>query len=145
MRGPVVGFDYGDRHIGIAVGQPLTGSATPLKRLRRPRNEADWRAIDAVFEDWQPVALVVGLPLNMDTTEQPVTARARNFAAELETRYGLRAALHDERLSTREARERVREQGGDPARNDAQAAAVIVEGWLASAAALSDSLRRTRE
>lgn len=96
----LLGFDYGSKKIGVAVGQELTGSATPLKTLRNSNGDPDWRAIGELIEQWRPAALVVGIPLNMDGSEQPMTAAARRFLRRLEGRYGLPVYAADERLSS---------------------------------------------
>jgi len=125
----LLGFDYGDRRIGVAVGQTLTGTATPLATLSASHGRPNWEAVRALVEAWRPDALVVGLPLNMDGTEQEVTARARRFARRLQARHELPLHFADERLSTREAR--ARENVGAPREGrDALAAQVILEGWM---------------
>ncbi|MDR2876633.1 MAG: Holliday junction resolvase RuvX [Chromatiales bacterium] len=99
----LLGFDYGSRKIGIAVGQELTGSSTPLITLRHSGGNPDWDAITRLITQWRPAALVVGIPLNMDDSEQPMTAAARRFARRLNGRYGLPVFETDERLSSRAA------------------------------------------
>jgi putative Holliday junction resolvase len=126
----LLGFDYGPAKIGVAVGQTLTGTATPLTTLRAVKQRPDWAAIGRLIENWKPDRLVVGLPLNMDDSEAPVAAGARRFARQLEGRYRLPVTLVDERLTSRGAREAV---GGRPKRIeelDALAAKLILETWL---------------
>jgi len=126
----LLGFDYGPAKIGVAVGQTLTGTATPLTTLRAVKQRPDWAAIGRLIESWRPDRLVVGLPLNMDDSEAPVAAGARRFARQLEGRYRLPVALVDERLTSRGAREAA---GGRPGRIeelDALAAKLILETWL---------------
>lgn len=128
----VVGFDFGTRKIGVAAGQSLTGSATPLEAVRQRDNKPDWEAIAHLMEEWRPDALVVGLPLNMDASESDLSRRARRFARQLEGRFQRPVFLVDERLSTREARERLGEQarnGPDP-RVDSLAAVLIIESYF---------------
>lgn len=129
--GAVLGFDFGTRKIGVAVGQTVTGTATPLATLPTRDEAPDWAAIGRLVADWQPEALVVGLPLEMNDTEAPVAARARRFARQLEGRYRLPVHLADERLTTREAK---RQLGRDGIRStvpvDAVAARLILETWL---------------
>lgn len=128
----LLGFDFGDRRIGVAVGQTLTGTASPLTTLDARDGQPDWTRVAALLDDWRPDALVVGLPLNMDGSEQDLTRRARRFARRLQRRLGLPLHFADERLSTREARDR--EAGTvHPAGRDAVAAQVILEGWMAGA------------
>ena len=125
----LIGFDYGEKRIGVAVGQTLTGTATPLATLAARYGKPDWNKVRAIVEQWQPDALVVGLPLNMDGTEQKATREARRFARRLKEHHPLPIHFADERLSTREARDR--EHAGIPREGrDALAAQVILEGWM---------------
>jgi putative Holliday junction resolvase len=128
----VVGFDFGTRKIGVAAGQSLTGSASPLEAIRQRDSRPDWQAINAILEEWRPDALVVGLPLNMDDSESELSRRARRFARQLQGRFQLPAFLVDERLSTREARERLgaRARKGPDPRVDSLAAVLIIESFF---------------
>lgn len=99
----LLGFDYGTKHIGVAVGQELTATSTPLATLPSRNENPDWDAIGRLIEEWRPAALVVGIPLNLDGTEQTMTQAARRFARRLEGRYRLPVHLADERLSSVEA------------------------------------------
>lgn len=108
----LLSFDFGTKSIGVAIGQQLTGTARPLAALKANDGVPDWNKIEALLKEWQPDRVVVGLPLNMDGTEQPLTARARKFANRLHGRFGVQVDLHDERLSTVEARAELFERGG---------------------------------
>lgn len=137
LVGTVLGFDFGLRCIGVAVGTPLTGSARPLGTLAARHGEPDWHALDRHLHEWHPRALVVGLPLDREGGEQPITAAARAFADRLRQRYGLDTHLCDERHSSQEAARRFAAQRAsgqrrrrDNAQIDAVAAAVILESWL---------------
>ena len=77
----LIAFDYGEKHIGVAVGQTLTSTANALETIRVTRSSPDWDAISRIVETWNPDALVVGLPLNMDGSEQTVTRRALPWRA----------------------------------------------------------------
>jgi len=126
----LLGFDYGTAKIGVAVGQTLTATASPLATLRAVQQRPDWDAIARLIADWQPSALVVGLPYNMDDSEAEVAPRARRFARQLEGRYQLPVHLVDERLTSKEAATRL---GRKPKRFeelDALAAKLILETWL---------------
>jgi putative Holliday junction resolvase len=134
----VLGFDYGARRIGVASGQRITGTAQALSVIERAAGEPDWAAIARLVREWQPQALVVGLPLALTGEEQPMTHAARAFAAELGRRSGLPVHLHDERMSSQEAARRFaaaraagQRQRRDAALLDAIAAQVIVESYLA--------------
>lgn len=129
MTTTVLGFDFGTQKIGVAVGQSLTGSATPLTALTCPQQAIPWQAIGTLLGEWQPTLLVVGLPLNMDDSESTLSQRARRFARQLEGRYQLPVALIDERLSTREARARTGIQKADP-KVDSMAAAILIENFF---------------
>ncbi len=126
----LLAFDYGEKHIGVAVGQTLTGTANPLESIRVSNAKPDWTAISRIVDTWQPGALVVGLPLNMDGSEQRVTRRARRFGNQLLGRYELPVHLVDERLSTREARDRLASEGRAGADDHPVAAQIILESWL---------------
>ena len=129
--GAVLGFDYGIRKIGVAVGQTITRTATPLRTLPTRDERPDWDAIGQLIREWQPESLVVGLPCQMDDVEAPVAARARRFARQLEGRYRLPVFLADERLTTREAQRQLgRDARRDALRVDAMAARLILETWL---------------
>ena len=133
----LLAFDHGERCIGVAVGQSLTGTATPLATLPARRAEPDWPALARLVARWQPEAMVVGLPLNMDGSEQVTSRRARRFRRALEERFGVPVHLVDERLSTREAQERLARDGRRGAPDDPVAAQVILEDWFAQQARAS--------
>ena len=133
----VVGFDYGARRIGVAVGNAISRSARALEVLANAERGPDWPRLDSLLREWRPDALLVGLPLTVNDAEQQASRAARNFAAELEARYRLPVVFVDERHSSREAAQRFAERraGGAAKRKhaatlDAQAAAIIVERWL---------------
>src|SRR5579863_490613 len=104
-----LGFDFGLKRIGVAVGQSVTGSASPLGVVAMRGGEPDWEAVDRLMQDWRPGSLVVGLPYNMDLSEQDMTLRARQFAAQLQQRYPFPVHTVDERLSSREAEARLKD------------------------------------
>lgn len=133
----VLGFDFGTKRIGVAVGSHVSGRARVLTALYH-RDEPDWEAIGRLVSEWRPHALVVGLPLREDGREQPITGRARRFMNELERHFDLPVHESDERFSSTEARDRLRSQRAIGVRRrrlargdfDAMAAQVILEGWL---------------
>ncbi len=100
----ILSFDYGDKTIGVAVGNTNTGQAHPLTTVRVIRGQVQWPAISKLIEEWAPVTLVVGLPLNMDGSDNPVTPKARKFGNRLNGRYNLPVHMVDEHLTTRDAR-----------------------------------------
>ena len=138
MNRTYLGFDFGLRRIGIAVGSRDTGAARPLTTAAN-HAQPDWRAIDRAVADWTPAALVLGVPYNADGSAHAVTEAAREFAAELERRFGLPVHLTDERYSSTTASAALTERRARGARGrvrrediDAAAAAVILGGWLAA-------------
>ncbi len=130
----LLGFDFGMKRIGVAVGQTITQSARPLVTLKAKQGVPSWELLNKLIKTWQPNALVVGIPLNMDGTEQPLTQAAQAFSAALKQRYELPVYGVDERLSTKDARERLFSQGGYKALQDGQvdsvAAQLILQNWL---------------
>jgi putative Holliday junction resolvase len=128
--GTLLGFDYGTRKIGIAVGQTLTGTATPLETLQLVNHKPDWDRIAHLIDEWQPEALVVGLPLDVDDSETDATVPARRFSRQLEGRFRLEVHLADERFTSFEARDRLGHKAKRWEDYDAMAAKLILETWL---------------
>jgi putative Holliday junction resolvase len=132
--GSVLAFDFGMRRIGIAVGNTETLQAQPLTSLDIPDKTRRFAAIAALIEEWQPVRLVVGLPLSLDGAEHELTARCRRFANRLRGRFGLPLALVDERLTSADADAALRDAGLDwtmrKSRLDAAAAQVILQSYF---------------
>ncbi|MBI0552175.1 Holliday junction resolvase RuvX [Pectobacterium parmentieri] len=130
----LLAFDFGTKSIGVAIGQEITGTARALTSFKAQEGIPDWQKVEKLLSEWQPDLVVVGLPLNMDGTEQPLTARARKFANRLHGRFGVAIELHDERLSTVEARADLFERGGfkalDKGSVDAASAVIILESWF---------------
>ena len=132
--GRLMALDVGSKTIGIATSDALRMLATPLTTLKRGKLAVDLAALGELTAKHQIKALAVGLPLNMDGTEQPLTARARKFANRIHGRFGVTVTLHDERLSTVEARSGLFEQGGYRALNkgkvDSASAVIILESYF---------------
>lgn len=138
----VIGFDYGARRIGVAMGNRVSHSARALDIVGNGANGPDWKHVDVLLRDWRPDALLVGLPLTLDSGEQHNSLAARQFAAELHRRHKMLVLMVDERLSSREAAHRFAERRAsgalkrkDAAALDAVAAEIIVEQWLREDAA----------
>ena len=129
----VLGFDFGTHKTGIAVGNDLTNTATPITTLGRVNKQPDWNSISQLIKEWQPQALVVGLPHKLDGTESEMANKTRRFARQLEGRYNLPVHMADEKLTSREAWSRL---GGiaskDVTQIDAMAAKLIIETWFSS-------------
>lgn len=134
----VLGFDFGLKRIGVAVGQSVTKSASPLGIVSVRDGEPDWEALGRLVREWHPAALVVGLPYNMDLSEQEMTHKARHFAQDLAERFPLPVHTVDERLSSREAEATLKERRQQGRRRitradiDGAAACVILESWFNS-------------
>ncbi len=130
-----LGFDFGLAWIGVAAGQDVTRTASPLKPLRARDGIPNWDDIDALVKEWKPVGFVVGIPYNMDGSDSDMGARANKFRKRLHGRYGLPAEGIDERLSSREARQQLGSRGTSLSRArqaqvDSVAAQLILETYL---------------
>ena len=127
----LLGFDYGTHKIGVAVGQALTRTATPLETLGMVNKKPDWQRIARLLDEWRPQAAVVGHPFEMTDREADNAAGAKRFARQLQGRFHLPVHLADERLTSREAWSQLgKEAGKDPTRVDSYAAKLILETWL---------------
>lgn len=135
----VIGFDFGEKRIGLAVGNSLTGTSRTLGWLN---NDQDlWSALDAAVAQWEPQCLLVGVPLTLDGGKQPLTRKARHFAAQLRDHFSLPVKEVDERLSSAAAERELaaaRASGARPRRlrrgdSDSMAAALLVQQWLDAA------------
>jgi putative Holliday junction resolvase len=132
----VLGFDFGLKRIGIATGQVITGTASPLTTLQAVNQSPDWSGIEKHIRQWNPDALVVGIPYLLDGGETDITRTARNFSRELERRFKLPVYTVDESLSSFEAEQQLRQNKKIDKHNkheiDKMAAAIIVQSWLDS-------------
>lgn len=130
----VLGFDFGTKKTGVATGQRITATAAPLLPLAMRDGIPDWLLIERLLKEWQPNALLVGLPLNMDDTESDICHLARKFARRLHGRFNLPVFMVDERLTSRAARDLLVEIGecrkGKLPSLDSTAAVLMVESWL---------------
>lgn len=132
-----LGFDYGEKRIGVACGNSVTQSATSLKVIANNSGTPDWQTIDLLVAEWNPAALLVGDPLSLDGEVVEITRQARGFAKRLGKRYTLPVHLIDERFSSIAASEVIREQRSQSARRqtrkgdlDRVSAALLTEKWL---------------
>jgi putative Holliday junction resolvase len=121
-------FDFGTKRVGVASGNSLTRTATSLTTLTQSGSEARFAAIGQLIAEWQPAALVVGVPRHPDGTPHDNTRRAERFARQLHGRFGLPVRAVDERYSTTEA---LAEGASDV---DAASAALILEQFFNQAA-----------
>ncbi len=132
----VLGFDFGLKRIGLATGQVITGTASPLTTLQAVNQSPDWSGIEKHIRQWNPDALIVGIPYLLDGGETDITRAARNFGRELERRFKLPVYTVDESLSSFEAEQHLRQEMKIDKHNkheiDKMAAAIIVQSWLDS-------------
>lgn len=133
LSGTVLGFDFGSRKVGVALGNTITGTARALATVREDGTDARFGAIERLIRQWEPVALVVGRPVHADGMAHETTRLAQRFAQQLRGRFRLPVAEVDERYTTQAAdvmqRELHRSRSRDPGR-DALAAQVILQSWL---------------
>ncbi len=133
VSGTLIGFDFGERRIGVAVGETLTGIANPLGAIEETANDARFAAIGRIVDEWQPAGFVVGRPRHSDDSEHVVARLAEKFGRRLEARYHLPVAFVDETLSSAEAEAELRRTRTRPSRKadvDAMAAAIILQSFL---------------
>ncbi len=126
----LLGFDYGRKRIGVAVGQQVTQSASALTTVRARDGKPDWPAITCLLEEWKPDALVVGIPYHMDGSEQDMTHAAQRFCRQLEGRYHLPVYQAEERLSSWVVENDLAEQARPGQAIDPLSAQVILQDWL---------------
>ena len=132
-RRRLLAFDFGLRRIGVATGQDLLGAGQPLAMIPARDGMPDWDQVAGILREWQPDLVLVGLPLNMDDTENDMCARARKFGKRLHGRFHVAVEMVDERLTSFEAKGDVMAAGGrrDFGRHgvDDRAAVLILETW----------------
>ncbi|GAA0846862.1 Holliday junction resolvase RuvX [Marinobacter szutsaonensis] len=130
----VMAFDFGTRRIGVATGQELLGTGEPLAMIPARDGIPDWSVVEKLLTEWRPDLVLVGLPLNMDDTENEMCARARKFGNRIHGRFHYPVEMVDERLTSFEAKGDVMARGGsrDFGRHgvDDRAAVLILETWF---------------
>lgn len=128
----VLGFDFGEKRIGIATGQAITRSSNPLTTLSSVNNKPDWESIEKLIQQWKPDALIVGLPFYLDGSESEMTKRAEKFSRQLEGRFNLPVYTHNEALSSFEAEQFLQSKKKQHNKQDIDkiAAAIIAQSWL---------------
>ncbi len=133
--GTLIGFDFGERRIGVAVGETSTRIANPLGAIEESANEARFREIGRIVDEWRPSAFVVGIPHHSDDSEHAVAKLAEKFARRLQARYNLPVEFVDETLTSAIAESQLRETRTRKSRKsdiDALAAAMILQSYLDS-------------
>ena len=133
--GVVMAFDYGLRNIGIAIGQNITKSASTFYAIKAKEGVPDWMKLDSIVAEWEPGLFIVGDPFNMDGTKSRFQKEISKFSTELEKRYAIRLQMIDERLTTKEAKDRILDKP-DGIKNSANkhsiSAQIILEDWFRS-------------
>lgn len=134
----VMAFDFGTKSIGVAIGQELSYSTKSLAAIKARDGIPNWDIIEKELNNWKPDLLLIGLPLNMDGTEQEMTQRARKFANRLHGRFGYPIETWDERLTTADAKAYLFEVGGyrnlQKDKIDSKSAEIILMSWFESLA-----------
>lgn len=133
----VIAFDFGKQRTGVAIGNTVTGIATPHATIQSKNDKPNWEKITQLLQEWRPEQLVVGVPYYLDGKSSNMTEAALRFARQIEGRYHLPVATIDEQLSSREAEQRLK-QSRQQGRNkkitktdiDKLAAAIILESWF---------------
>ncbi len=132
--GTLLAFDFGTRRIGIAVGNTISATARPLCTINDEKNDVRFAAIAALIREWEPAALVVGMPCNVDGTPHELTALSRRFANRLKGRFDLPTLLVDERYTSASASTILNERGVHGRKQkhliDQYAAQQILQGYL---------------
>lgn len=133
--GTYLGFDFGNKKIGVAVGQVITATASPLQTIRSINQVPDWQKISQLVTEWQPSGLVVGISRQQDGKDNPITPRMLKFCRQLEGRYGLPVYQQDETLTTFEAKQLLFDEVSVNATTlwavqDQLAAQLILQTWL---------------
>ncbi len=128
-----LGMDFGMKRIGVAVGQTVTGTASPLCILKARDGVPQWSALDQIIKTWAPNQIVLGIPVHMDGTESSMTVCARSFKRKVAHRYGIPVSEMEERLSSEAAAWHVHASGADSDLDlDAHAAALMLQSFLES-------------
>ena len=142
----VLGFDFGLRRIGVAVGQTVTKTGSPLATVKAKEGVPDWEVIAKLLNEWKPDLVLVGEPCNMDGSDSQMTQRARKFGNRIQGRFGMKVVMVDERLTSFEAKGQVTERYGPQDFGefavDSMAAVLIVEQWLQQPTVESPSVNK---
>ena len=133
----VIAFDFGLKRTGVAVGNTVTGSATPECTLKSKDELPDWDGITKLFKEWQPSQIVVGMPTELDGSENPLKKRIERFCNQIQGRYNIAVDQENEQFTSIEAAQRLkqlrqngRKQKVSKDEVDKIAAAIILENWM---------------
>jgi len=124
----IVAFDFGEKKIGVAVGQTSTYTSSPLQVIFNNHDKVNWNEISILLEEWRPELILVGKPLNMDGTDSEIMKKVDAFYKKLESLYDGKFEYVDERLTTFEARDILKENNVETV--DANAAKILIDNWF---------------
>ncbi len=124
----IIAFDYGEKKIGVAVGQTSMNTSSPLKVIFNNNGKVNWDEINSLLNEWNPDLIIVGKPLNMDGTESEVMKKVDKFYNYLMKIYKARYEYVDERLTTFEAKEILKDNKAELV--DANAAKILIDNWF---------------
>jgi putative Holliday junction resolvase len=124
----IVAFDFGEKKIGVAVGQTSTYTSSPLQVIFNNHDKVNWNEISILLEEWKPELILVGKPLNMDGTDSEIMMKVDAFYKKLESLYDAKFEYVDERLTTFEARDILKENNVETV--DANAAKILIDNWF---------------
>ena len=124
----IVAFDFGEKKIGVAVGQTSTYTSSPLQVIFNNHDKVNWNEISVLLEEWRPELILVGKPLNMDGTDSDMMKEVDIFFKKLKKITNIPCEYVDERLTSFEARQNLIELKTDLV--DAQAAKILIDNWL---------------
>ena len=124
----IIAFDYGEKKIGVAVGQTSTNTSSPLQIIFNKDNKTNWISISSLLDEWKPDLILLGKPLNMDGSESEIMKKVDKFYKELKSIYDTDIEFVDERLTTFEAREILKDEKYDNV--DAHAAKILIDNWF---------------
>ena len=124
----IIAFDYGEKKIGVAVGQTSTNTSSPLQIIFNKDNKTNWISISSLLDEWKPDLILIGKPLNMDGSDSEIMKKVDKFYKELKSIYDADIEFVDERLTTFEAREILKDEKHDNV--DAHAAKILIDNWF---------------
>lgn len=124
----IIAFDFGEKKIGVAVGQTSTNTSSPLKVIFNNHGKVNWDEINSILNEWKPDLIIIGKPLNMDGTKSEVMKKVDKFYNNLMKIYKARYEYVDERLTTFEAKEILKDNKAELV--DANAAKILIDNWF---------------
>ena len=124
----IVAFDFGEKKIGVAVGQTSTYTSSPLQVIFNNHDKVNWYEISILLEEWRPELILIGKPLNMDGTDSEIMKKVDIFYKKMKSLYDAKFEYVDERLTTFEARDILKENNVETV--DANAAKILIDNWF---------------